>query len=168
MGNPKAGTGKLANGGLKNSSTHSGTITKGDINPATEVGGKIPADTQAFRLLLDCIRTFALNSAVTSAHCACTHIDLGEKSVLAGLHFQTCFASSVQDRKKNLCARKLVYFVLPNMSDELVENTTSSYKPVSLYFVSLSHHNCSHAIKCSSMHFLKIIPPSTEERRYHL
>lgn len=147
MGNPKAVAGKLASGGLNNSSPNSGTITKGDINPAAEVGGKIPADTQTFRLLLGCIRTFALNSVVTSTHCACTHIDLREKSVLAGLHFQTCFASSVQDLKKNLCAQKLVSFFLPNVSGELVD------KPASLYSISLSRHDCNHAIKCSSVHF---------------
>lgn len=56
-----------------------------------------------------CVRTFDLNSAVTSVRCACTHIDLGEKNVLPGLHFQTCFASSAQDLKKNLCARKPIF-----------------------------------------------------------
>lgn len=153
MGNPKAVAWSLASCGFKKSSPNSGTITKGDISTATEVGGKFPADTLIFRLLLGCIRTSGhLLWIVLSCH-ACTNTDLEVKRVLAALHFQTCFASSVQDLK-NLCAWKLVYFFLPNISDEFTENTTSPYRPVLLYFISLSHHNCNHAIKCSSLHFI--------------
>lgn len=78
-----------------NSGPNSGTITKGDINLATKVSGKIPADTQTYGLRFGRLRIFDLNNAVTRARCPCTHIDLGEKGVTAGLHFQGCFASSV-------------------------------------------------------------------------
>lgn len=97
MVSPKAVTGRVASGAL-NSGPNSGTINKGDINVATEAGGKIPADTQTDRHLLGHLRIFDLNNAITRAHrCACTHVDLGEKGVTAGLHFQTCFASSIYD-----------------------------------------------------------------------
>lgn len=49
------------------------------------------------RLLLGHLRLFDFNNAVTMAHCACTHRDLEYKGVTAGLHFQTCFASFVQN-----------------------------------------------------------------------
>lgn len=101
-----------------------------------------------------CVRTFDLNSAVTSVRCACTHIDLGEKKCSTWFAFPNMFCLFCSRSEEKLVCPK-AYFFLSNVSDALVENTTSSYRPVLLYFISLSHHNFNHAIKCSSMHFLK-------------